>query len=486
MHVISWALLAFSEPALGAEVVWLSAPSDPQAAERAASLAGATGTALTPVELRTAATAWGPADDEAFSNLERALREVRPYETRLDGELAIMTDLAGPIANIDVLRDAGDAGALFSALAYQGFAVDRFFAEDLANDDRAAPFRLELNATVVEVPWADAVALDPDRQLTPYDIAEAPQRVAYAAVQELVRKALPARIAPVDLPTGARLFVDGRETTATATGTVALVPGRHLVHVERDGRIFARYDLRLTAGQRIDVAVPLSDAAWETWLAAVASGTATDVPAGLAPAILALGGEVWIVDGVPSGSGSYGAWKVTTTAVERFEIAPPITEDAATKGGWSFVTGLGGGWLSSGDFYTQDPSSPRTVATVNALTLGVSLRLDRDIGWLRLGVGVDTLVTLGEYHEAYTGNARTRFRPYPHLAVGLRPIQVTFGYLFPYHRAAGLRASVPLAGSLELLGSFACGLPSHRVRSDGSTWDALPVLTGWGGLSWRL
>lgn len=468
-------------PAEAAEVVWL-APADAAVADRVGAAAGAKRGALDPLSLRAAASDWGPADDDASRRLEQALRDVRAFETRLDGELVIMADLAGPISSVRLLRGDADRSALFSALAYQGFAVDRFFEGNLARDERAAPYRTDLDGVVVETPWMDAVAIDPERQVTPYDIAEAPQRIAYGEVQAVVSKALPARVAPKDLPAGARLVVDGRPVEAAANGAISLVPGRHLAHVEKDGHVLAQWDVRLAPGERRDLEVALTDAEMEAWVATFSTGMPGPVPADLQPSVDALGGEVWVA--LPRAGKEPLVWKVGKSGATPVSMAPE--REPRDEGGWTVAVSAGGGWLSSGDFYLQDPAVvPQTVGSVNAGSVAVGASFGRDLGPLRASVGADVLTTLGEHHVARYGADDTRFRPYPYVGFGHRYAVVTAGWAFPHHPTFGLRASVPLVGSAELQGGGWYGLGLEQQRADGTTWDALPIYAAWGGVGWR-
>src|SRR5687768_9101418 len=86
--------LSLAAPAEAAEVVWLGeTPPDPAVWRGIAVQAGARGPALSIDDLRSAATMVGPDDDIAYANLDKALKAVRAYETRLDGELLIMDEL---------------------------------------------------------------------------------------------------------------------------------------------------------------------------------------------------------------------------------------------------------------------------------------------------------------------------------------------------------------------------------------------------------
>ena len=168
-------VLLFPVTAVAGEVVWFG---EPEPADRLTVSAEAlpSGPELDLTDLATASSRFGQTDRRALDDLEAALEEVRPYEARLDGELVIMRDLARPIEAVTVLRTEGDRDVLFKALAYQGFAVDRYFLQTLADDPEGEPFRVTVDGQVLERPWVDANALDPERSITAYDIAEAPQR----------------------------------------------------------------------------------------------------------------------------------------------------------------------------------------------------------------------------------------------------------------------------------------------------------------------
>lgn len=478
------AALLLAGTADAVEVVWLG-PHGPDQAAWVAEQAGAQRAPLTPLDLRVAATAWSADDDAAYAALESALKEVRAFETRLDGELVIMRDLQRPIAAIGVVRDVRDRTRLHAALAYQGFAVDRYFEDTLATAPEAEPYRAWLGEQWVAKPWLDAVALAPDKDVTPYEIAEAPQRVAYNTVRDVARAALPGTLVPFDLPQGSRLIVDGSPAEPGSTGDVKVPPGRHLVHAELDGQIVARWDLRVGAGDEVALQFTLTDTVWRRFLRDVAERA--DVPEPLRPAIEALGGEVWLARVV---QGQLEVLSMTPESIRRVELQQPTAPERSGGGGGgglSVTAGVLTGWLGSHDFYLQDPANaPRTVGTVNSATLGLSLGADLDVGPLRLGAGVDAHLTPGAHHTANYGEASTRVRPHPHLAVGLRPVQATVGFLAPWHPTLGLRVTAPLVGPLELRGSAFAGLPRTLDRADLTTYTTGDLFAASAGVGLRL
>lgn len=463
-----------------ADVVWLSPPDD---TTRAAVLAAAGGTELDAIELRASASDASDADQAAFKALAAALETVRPYEQQLDGELLIMRDLQRPIESVTLLRDEGDRSALFAALAYQGFAVDRFFGDDLSSSDDAAMYRVEYAGTFAPTPWRDAVALEPERNVSAYDIAEAPQRVRYGAVQQLVGEQLPASLIPGTLPKGSALMVDGRAASADATGSIKVAPGRHLAHVQHGDRVLQRWDLALQPGAQADLEVAVSDGVWKAFVDQLADGgTAPDA---LLPLFEARG-DVWFAR---PGAKSPTVFLVDASGSirsETVEMTPTGGTDDRTSSRPGIQLGLVGGWTGSHDFYYQNPTVEPTAGTVNAATVGGSAGVEVPLGPVQVAAGIDVLVPLGADHAAQTGGDSMRLRPVPHVAVGLRPASVAVGYAFPYHPAVGLRGSVPLVGPLELRWLGWYGLPTTASREGSADYSYRPLGMAAGGVGVRL
>jgi len=463
----------------GADVVWLSPPDD---ATRAAVLAAAGGAELDPIALRASATDERPDDEAALKALSAALDTVRPYEQQLDGELLIMRDLQRPISQVTLLRDEADRNALFAALAYQGFAVDRFFGDDLGTAPEAAAYRVDFDGVVVPTPWRDAVAIEPDRKIDAYDIAEAPQRIRYSAVQQTVSEQLPATLIPAELPAGAELWVDGRAAVVDATGSIKVPPGRHLAHVAHGEHVLARFDVALAPGGQANLDVPLTDDVWAGFVAALADGA--EVPEALRPSIDARG-EVWLA--------RPGAKRPQVFAVDTSNTVRSIEVDMGSTSGsdgggdrLGLQLGLVGGWTGSQDFYYQDPRSPATADTVNAITVGASVGVEVPIGPIRVGGGVDAMLPTGANHAAITGDSTMRLRPIPHVAVGLRQASVAVGYALPYHPAVGLRGSQGLVGPLELRWLGWYGLATTKAREGAADYVTRPLGMAAAGVGVRL
>lgn len=481
-------MLAWVAAALASDVVWLGTP-DLAAAAQVALEQGASRPPMGPLDLRAAATDFGPADVAAWSALDGALRDVRPFESRLDGELVILRDLDRPISAIGLLRDDLERERLYAALVYQGFAVDRYFMDALATDERAAAARLQTSGgAALPLPWVDAVALDPERTPTPYEIAEAPQRVRYGEVQAQARALLPGLLV-VDggLPAGALVKIDGRATQVGASGQLRVQPGRHLIHVELDGHVLARLDGRAEPGGTLKLSVPLTDAVWAPWLASVLAGGSPATPAALLPSIGALGGDV-----VLAFTGEKGAVEVRrltadglTAIVSEAPTARPTAQ--ASRGARPEIgVALGAGWMYSGDFYLQDPvNAEATRATVNAATLQGAVDLSVAAGLFRGSVIADVGVPIGDDHVALSGDNAQRVRPDLALGLGVRWAQVTVGYTFPYHPTAGARVTIPLAHGVELVGAARVGIPTTLRRQDDTSWTSHLLGQAWLGVGYR-
>jgi hypothetical protein len=410
------------------------------------------------------------------------------FESRLDGELVILAELDRPIRAIGLVRNAVERERLFAALAYQGFAADRYFGDQLGADPRAEAHRVVLeDGTAVPRAWAWAVALDPERVPTPYEIAEAPQRVRYNELRERIRARLPGLIVVDEaLPAGAEVVLDGAPLRLEGAPQVRALPGRHHAHIQQGGHVLARFDLMIEPGSTSSLQLALSEAVYADWLTAIADGGSPPVPEILWPSIRALGGEV--VMAAHDERDRVRAASLTVNGVEPIVLDGPRGDkpDQAWQTRVEAGVGVGGGWFSSGDFYLQDPgNAPRDKGTVNAGAIDAAVDVRVAVGVLCAGVVLDVAVPVGEHHVAFTGDGQMRARPEIAAAVGVRWAQVTAGYLFPYHPSVGARLTIPVGAGVELLATGAAGLPTTRERADGSTWTGEPVWRAWAGVGWR-
>lgn len=467
-------LVMVAATASATDVLWVG-DVPPNAADLAARI-GADPEPLSIGALRAAVHQLTEADAAAIDGLERALETARPLEAQLDGELSILALLEDAVAKVTILRNESDASTLFRTLAYQGFAANRFYGGELSSDPDAAPWRASIPIGEVERPWLDAVAVAPGREASAYDIAEAPQRVAFNQLRGRILEVAPAVVALPDLPPGAEITVDGRSQPAGSS--LSLVPGRHLVHAQWGDHVIERWDLRVSSAERRQLDAAVDHGAFDAFFRTAGAGS--PVPESVV-ALLDAHGPVLL--GVTDERGR------TTFLDPSSGVLTPRAAPRVATGGSARVElhgGLSTGWFTSADFYLQDPASaPATYRTVNAISLGAYASGELVVGPAHLGVGVDLLAPIGRSHVALTGNGSTRIRAVPHVAVGVSWLQATAGFLFPYHPAIGGRARAPLGGPLEAHLSAWWGPPLTRVRSDGSIWDGSAVVSIAGGIGAR-
>jgi hypothetical protein len=477
-------------PAVAAEVVWVGA-ADPAFEAQVLALAKPSRAPLSLNDLLGADGDRRLADRTGAEALDRALQAVRAYESRLDGELVIMDDLERALGNVQVIANDADRERIFRALAYQGFAVHRFFEGTLASDPRAEPYRVVVNDLAWVRPWAQAIALDPSRELTPYDIAETPQRVAYAEQSKTYgREVLPGTLVLNDggwAGQGGTFTIDGRPD---ASSEIKLLPGRHWVHLTVGGRVMDLARVDVIAGKTTSFTPAQTAATWASWSSAVARGETPAPDAAVLDDVRALGGEVWfVVDGPKARKvlalSVDGGWREVAVETGR---SPRGSGGSEESGGLSLAAGLGVGWMYSGDFYTQNPGvAPHTVGTVNSAVLDLDLQAAYDAGPARVVVGLDTWLPPGEHHVALSGDGAWRLRPVPYIGSGIRYAQIHLGFAFPYHLSVGAAASVPVYGALEVQARAWYGLPGTLNRQNGSSYDlgALSTVQVGVGGRWR-
>jgi hypothetical protein len=273
---ISWcgaavALLGSLPAWAGSTVIWLeSAPPDPS---RQARVEKATGGArhLAYEDVAYPVEPWSSADEQEYSALRDQWMSARSRWEEFDVEFALATELGATISAIDVVRDARDADALNAAIWMQGAAVQRAFsAQEFQSGERAAPFRWTYGgaAEAWNGPWVVALGIDPDHRISQAD-AEASTWADLQTLQPVVDALPDARMVFDRLPEGAEIVIDGVKFAATAKD-IAVRPGRHYVHLLRDGQISARSIVDSFPGAsaafpvRIDAAVLTS--AKSAWL----------------------------------------------------------------------------------------------------------------------------------------------------------------------------------------------------------------------------
>lgn len=448
-----WGLLGGAAHA-GGSLVWLVGSPDPTFHPE---LEGVPLTRVAP-EVRSVAR-----DAAAVEALRAELEAVRPLVDEFDGELLIMSRLEAVIGDLPTVPDAATRELLASALTFQGYAVSRYFQDTLATDPAAAPYRTTLGGVVVPQAWVDAVGVDPDRNPLPQDLPDPDAQRAFDEVRAAVRIAPRATVGVDVLPAQAALVVDGRPPDLL--GRVYVPPGQHWAQVvDAEGAVLARAHARVASGEdlRVELAPSPQDfAELAAELAQGPEGWALD-PA-LREALAPLPPPVFLA--VPTEDGPW-LYEVRGSAAVRIEGPEPAGSGGE---GLALYAGLGGGWVYDGEYYLQHAdSAPYTRGTVNApavvATAGARLQAGR---WFAADAGVDLGLPLGEYSTLQSGDRSLRARAHPYAAVGLPWVQVSGGFFFPWHAAAGLRVTVPLGAHLALAGAAVQGFGLERPRAEG-------------------
>jgi hypothetical protein len=474
-------LLWLVTPTYATDVVWIGEASQ-EDIERVRRAAGASGPPIKPEQFVDSAAASGPADDDAYLALEKTLERVRGLEDRLDGEVIIMHDLEAAISDIPVVRNDRDRDRVYGALTYEGFAVNRYFADDLGTEEAAAPYRHVFGSTVLVAAWVDAAAMAPEREVTPYEIAQAPHRAAFRSVQEQLVGLARATLDVHETPDGAILYLDGQKALVGNDRTIAVVPGRHWIHAVRRDTIAARWTVDVEPGVTEVLRWPDTDAAWNALVAGL--GTLVATPPGLGDALDRNGGEVWVARAAPR---AVAVWRVTETTITPVALArqKPVAERPPSND--TVTLSVGGGWFYSPDFYLEDPlNTDRTVGSVNAGALAIGATWRHGFGPMRLGAGVDVLDTLGDAHAAfYGGDQTTALRPHPFVLVGYEQIAVTGGFLFPHHLAVGARGAWTVAGPISLTAHGVLGIGLDQERVDAEDFEPERIATAWVTVDWN-
>jgi hypothetical protein len=474
---VSMTLLLVAQAFAGGTAVWLSGTPDPSFTP---------GYTLATPEDVAPDMAWSVADSRAVEALRSELRATLPLKDVFDGELQIMRRLQSAVADVHAIRPE-DREVLWEALLFEGYAVHRYFQSGIATEAAAAPYRVELGdgaagggakpggPTVEIAAWLDAVALDPDRIPTTAEIPDQAELLAFQEARARHLLAPEATIVADGLPEGSALWVDGRVATVDR---MQVPPGHHrVVIIDSSGVIRVRAELDLRSGQ-VGRLPYLATAAELRALAGPLAERPRSLPLA-APVVGRLGAlEAPVLLMTP---GRKQPHRFTLEGSAAVFVDP--TSGAPTKERLGLRVGVGAGWFYDGNFLlgNQDQGAPETIATVNATAPLLLAEAELRLGPLWMGGGVDAALPLGEHHTLPVGSEATdtRLRLYPHVLAGIAPVQLTAGWLFPYHLGVGVRGHLPLPGPLEISGGYTHGFGVDRAREDGSTYDPGRVQTAW-------
>lgn len=461
-------LILLASAAHAGTAVWLTGAPDPT---------------LTPADrARTAADVadppvLGPDDLAAVAALEAELQSCAPLLDEFDGELAILRRLSGRVEALGVVRPE-DVDLLWRALLLQGLAAHRYFPDLSATEATDAGVVRTHGEQLENAPWADAIALAPDRLP---DVAELGDETARHAFQEQRARALLLESASVgvrDAPDGAVVTVDGLPAPG---GSLSVVPGTHRLQVAVGGQVHLRRTLRLAPGAEEGVAY----AAVTDELVAVApvleaSKGAVVLPTAVVARLETLEAPVTLVVEAKKGPQLY-----RVDGENAVRIADP-TDSGGSPAPHLWVAGALG-WTYDGNFFVHNHAAgaPDAFGTVNALSPVVGAGAQRPLGPVHVGVGADLVVPVGDWHTVPTDDTSLRLRIHPHAAVGYGPVRATVGFWAPWHLGVGLRGAVPVSERLDLTGAVVQGLGLGWTTDSGATFEPEASRVGWVGMAWR-
>lgn len=471
-------ILALLSLAYADRIYWSAPPAAPDTEAAQRTLPGAKSVPLDELVVAgSSASSPGPALD----TLRRELEAVRPLVQEFDGELQIISRLSKATADVTGLRTAEDTELLWRALCFQGFAVHRYFGERLGTDPAAAPYRVGEGGTAVVAAWLDAAALFGPREPIAEDVPESNQRIAFDAVRAMVQVMPAATLAVGKLAEGATLTLDGRAVDTTAQTRTIMVPGRHFLEVRVGEAVLLRGNATLGGGATMSAEAPFGPKEKEALATLAAGSDGWTVPAAAMTPISGAGEPVYI--GIPKG-GKPRLVRVDEGTAKSIAL---VAEKTARSG---FVghAAIGGGWVSTGDFFLQNlgGDAPREESTVNAATVAVLGDAEWYTGAFAVSAGASVALAAGSYHQLPTGDSVTRTFTYAHVGVGTPWVQATIGPLFPWYLGVGLKGRIVVAGDFEVTANGAYGVPLSIAR-DGEepAFEPLPAYMAWGGAGWR-
>ncbi|TNE84557.1 MAG: hypothetical protein EP330_29150 [Deltaproteobacteria bacterium] len=476
--LIFWLTTAWA----GGSVVWLSEPPDPELAPD-----------LTRVPRQVVAPEGGIRQEhiDALENLRVELEAVRPLVHEFDGELEIMARLQAAIDDVEVLRDGNDRDLLYSALAFQGFAVRRYFQDQLATEPAAAPYRLVVGGTVEVRPWVDAVALDPERKPKPEDIAEEPELRAFDEARARVKVAPQATVVLAELPHSAALRIDG--SIAPAGLRVRVTPGKHYLAIVGEEGLRSHSDVRMAPGGEFRMELPPSER--DLVLLAVKlreAPTTLTLESRIAAAFARLPPTAHVAVRTGDGSLLYRidenlAIRAASTGVEPSSATTRAPKVNMPGDGLEVGTHVALGWLYDPHYLLENANSaPHESSTVNAVAPVIGGRVSMHLGPGVFGGGLDLAFPSGAHHTLPVGVGTWRVRPHLYVSGGIPQLQLTLGALLPWHAAVGVRGELPLTETLGVQAGWIQGFGLALERPGGAEdFIARPAHTAFIGVRSR-
>lgn len=423
---------------------------------------------------------WTERDELAIQFLNDELEASKPLLNEFDGELLIMRRLEDALQAITVVRPE-DRDVIYRALLFQGLAVERYFQDGLAEEPGAEPYRLALGEAVLNRPWINAIALDPDRQASLTEIPEAPelQRFHDLRAQHLLSPTI--TISVDHLPEGLTLMIDGR---AMPTEQARVLAGTHWAAIVQEDDIRQRTWWTYTPSTE---PVTLAVTAQPEDIADLLQSVETDCDViSLNPRMLALLDDVEApVHLYAPGDRGVHHYIIEGGSAVRVGHAASTRKPRMVQG----HVAIGGGWINDDDYMllNQQNGAPSEMATTNAAASMITAGIQNHRHTFVWGAGVDAVMPHGEWQTLPTGSQTLRLRAYPHLTAGIAPLQATIGWLFPWQLGVGMRAHHTLHAetglALNAAWVYGVGIPQSRDFSE--TFEPSMTQMAWLGVGLR-
>jgi len=282
-------LLNGSTASAGDFIVWMEAhaPKD-RVLSRAQRLAGAK-EHLSHRELAFPPQPVRPEDESRLVALKKAKTLGLEQWHEFDIERDLSRTLATALGQVDLVRNTSDLEVVVEGLLFQGAAIFRAFnPATFANEADAAAFRFEQPGFSGNLGWSRAMALDPTRRPRRSDVVDASTLMTLRELEGSFKALQTGSLDLTPLMKDETLMLDGREMEVSPGDALDLLPGRHYVHIQRDGVVAGRQVVTVKSGE--SVAIPLYVTATDLALAKtqVSNGLTTGFPEPVKTAIEAI------------------------------------------------------------------------------------------------------------------------------------------------------------------------------------------------------
>lgn len=435
-------------------------------------------------------------DAHATRQLGEVLLAVRPLMHKFDGEIEIMSRLDAAADDVRVVRDLQERRLMYQTLAFEGFAVQRYFQEGLGTEPAAEPYRVLVGDHVEVKAWVDAIALDPYHEPIQTDVSEEPELSEFQATRDRLLFSAPALVFVDAVPPGASVVLDGQVQISDPAAGYRVYPGRHRLIVLSAATIVQRDDFTIGPGELRHVTVPPSKKELDDLLAALREApdrvTLTDPlframaaledpvrvsasgPDGLPLAFDLEGDELIRID--PEGDA-----KRQVDALLRLRLGAGVVHDRSYESGSApdaFGTRMGAGPVVGAEASWAFPWP-----VVHSDSMGIS-ELPPARPPLVLAMGVDVFAPGGEFHDVPLGDRTVRLRYAPYVAFGIPQVQLALGAVFPWYASVGVRGSLPLRGASSLDLALTQGVVAFRsdrpLQNSAPTTASIAVSTTFG------